>query len=481
MRLIRTRNVNDATLAIFEARNREELYRGMPAIFVAETYETFARQLQAMSDGERYAEFEFTARTLRGRRFDGIMRWVAPEVEGRIDLSCMVAAIIDITERKRAEEALQENEDRYRCLVERMNTGLGVLDENGVLTYANDKLCEMGGYAREELIGRPAIELAHESFRTSFREQLARRRAGARDSIEATFIRADGRKLVVMQSAEPLFDSSGRFRGSFAVMTDITEQKRVEEELRKNRNELELRVERSLKRLRQSERLASIGTLASGIAHEINNPLGMIQLVAETALGSTDDPERIEEMLEQIISDVTRCSHIVKSVLRFAKEQPTEKWVNDLNDIIRHALDLTREYATRRGVVCVERLCSELPSVRANPTELELVFVNLISNAVNACEPGGSVSLETEQARDRVRAIVRDDGCGMAKKHMERAYEPFYTTRLEQGGTGLGLSTCHGIVADHGGTIEIESKERQGTSVIIELPIADMREEGIPV
>jgi signal transduction histidine kinase len=283
-----------------------------------------------------------------------------------------------------------------------------------------------------------------------------------------------------MQSAEPLFDSSGRFRGSFAVMTDITEQKQAREELEEHRDELELRVETSLKRLRRSERLASIGTLASGIAHEINNPLGMIQLVAETALRFTDDPERVEDMLGQIISDVTRCSHIVKSILRFAKEQPSEKWTTDLNDIIRRSLDLTREYATRHGVTAMEQLCEDLPPVLANPTELELVFVNLISNAVNACEPGGSVRLDTEQTGDRVRAVVRDDGCGMAEEHVERVFEPFYTTRLEQGGTGLGLSTCHGIVADHAGEIAIESKERQGTTVIIELPIADMREEGVP-
>jgi signal transduction histidine kinase len=132
-------------------------------------------------------------------------------------------------------------------------------------------------------------------------------------------------------------------------------------------------------------------------------------------------------------------------------------------------------------VTAVDQLCEDLPSVLANPTELEQVFVNLISNAIHASEQGGSVRLETVQAGDRVRAIVRDEGCGMTRELVEHAFDPFYTTRLEQGGTGLGLSTCHGIVADHGGTIELDSEERQGTTVIIELPIADIREEGIPV
>jgi signal transduction histidine kinase len=240
-------------------------------------------------------------------------------------------------------------------------------------------------------------------------------------------------------------------------------------------------LERSRIRLRQSERLASIGTLASGIAHEINNPLGMIQLVAETAVRSTDDPERVEEMLRQIINDVNRCSRIVKSVLRFATDQPTERWGSDLNNIIRRSLDFTREYATQHGVIAVDQLCEDLPSVLANPTELEQVFVNLISNAIHASEQGGSVRLETVQAGDRVRAIVRDEGCGMTRELVEHAFDPFYTTRLEQGGTGLGLSTCHGIVAGHGGTIELDSEERQGTTVIIELPIADMREQGVRV
>jgi PAS domain S-box-containing protein len=488
LRLVKVRDINAASWAIFKAKNKEELLQGVSTIFTPETYEAFGRELQRIWNGERHSEleFEFTARTLEGHRFDGLFRWVAPQVGGRIDLSRLVIAIVDITGQKRAEASLRESEERYRALFEQAADSIVLIDaETGRLTAFNDRACENLGYTREEFqtLGIADFEVVESPEEIS--KHLEKIIEQGSDIFETKHMAREGQIRDVLVSSMALSIPGKNLVSS--IWRDITEQKRAERELTHHRDHLEKLVEersealeRSLKRLRQSERLASIGTLASGIAHEINNPLGMIQLVAETALRFTDDPERIEEMLGQIISDVTRCSHIVKSVLRFAKEQPTEKWASDLNDIIRHSLDCTREYATRHGVVCVERLCKKLPSVQANPTELEQVFVNLISNAVNSCEPGGSVRLETEHAGDRVRAVVRDDGCGMTKDQVEHAFDPFYTTRLEQGGTGLGLSTCHGIVANHGGEIEIESKERQGTTVIIELPIADMPEQGVP-
>ncbi len=264
---------------------------------------------------------------------------------------------------------------------------------------------------------------------------------------------------------------------------EIVERERVERELSEHRDRLEelvaqrtLALEASREQLRRSDRLASLGTLAAGIAHEINNPLGTIQLAAENVLRSAECPEEIVSQLGSIRDDVQRCGRIVRSTLRFSTNQPTERWPCDLNESIERSLDLTREYARRNGVTLVAQLGEDLPLILANASELEQVFVNLISNAVDACDEAGTVTLRSERAGGKVRALVDDDGCGMSKEQAEHAFDPFYTTRLTKGGTGLGLSTCHGIVSGHSGTLEIQSEPGLGTTMILELPANDLAE-----
>jgi two-component system NtrC family sensor kinase len=223
--------------------------------------------------------------------------------------------------------------------------------------------------------------------------------------------------------------------------------------------------------LRRSERLASIGTLAAGLAHEINNPLGLIALEVHHASRHSDDIEALSTSLVAIEGYVKRCARIVKSVLQFAREETTEKWPVSLNTIAENARDLTREKARRCSVSIELDLAPDLPELVLNPTEMEQVFVNLIHNAINASERGARVIVATEHDNGAIRSVVRDDGCGMTQQGALRAFDPFYTTRSQEGGTGLGLSTCKGIVTDLGGTIEIDSKRGTGTVVTVSLPV----------
>jgi PAS domain S-box-containing protein len=144
----------------------------------------------------------------------------------------------DITSRKQAEIELRESEERFRRLVETMRDGLGVQDENGLITYVNERACELSGYSRDELIGRPAVDLIDEPFRKMFAEEFSRRQEGESSSYEITWRRKDGSKLPAIMASTPLFDSKGRFRGSFGVITDITQRKKAEEDLRKREAEL---------------------------------------------------------------------------------------------------------------------------------------------------------------------------------------------------------------------------------------------------
>ena len=232
--------------------------------------------------------------------------------------------------------------------------------------------------------------------------------------------------------------------------------------------------------LRRSQRLASIGTLAAGLAHEINNPLGLITLEVHHASLHRNDPQVLESSLDAIAYSVTRCSRIVKSVLQFARNEETEKWPASVNAVAEHARDVVREKARATGVSVNLDLQPKIQSVMMNGTEMEQVLVNLIHNALEALGTSGedgsswpdpTVVVRTRQIDGRIRIAVTDNGCGMDDSTVTHAFDPFYTTRSRRGGTGLGLSTCHGIVTSLGGTITIESEPGMGTTMIVEIPI----------
>ena len=273
---------------------------------------------------------------------------------------------------------------------------------------------------------------------------------------------------------QAVLEQSSRLAEAHAALA-----KRVEELARSN-EELE-NLNRALNRemaerkqaeesLQRSERLASIGTLAAGLAHEINNPLGLIVLEVNHALRAAQDPDEVRASLEEINGHVTRCARIVKSVLQFAREEETERSPDSVNRAAERARDLLRQTAKQHEVAVVLDLEAELPLVLMNSTEIEQVMVNLIHNAIQACSSGGTVAVCTRQGENTVRIIVRDDGQGMAESERQHAFDPFFTTRTRQGGTGLGLSICHGIIAKMGGTIALESASGRGTAVIVDLP-----------
>lgn len=209
--------------------------------------------------------------------------------------------------------------------------------------------------------------------------------------------------------------------------------------------------------------MATVGTLAAGIAHQINNPIGSILTTADFAIltaGDADGEQIRSDALEDIRSQAIRCGKIVRSVLQFSRSEATEKWPNDLTGVLRTAVDATSNYAREREAsVTLSLETGETARVTLmNPIELEQVFVNLIQNAIEAQPRGARISVSSRAtAEDRVEVIVADDGPGVAEMDAPSVFDPFFTTRLRDGGTGLGLSVAHGIVVDHGGTMWLDT------------------------
>ncbi|HEY4313621.1 MAG TPA: ATP-binding protein [Pirellulales bacterium] len=228
-------------------------------------------------------------------------------------------------------------------------------------------------------------------------------------------------------------------------------------------------------KLRHSERLASIGTLAAGIAHEINNPLGLMVLSAhriKSHLGEAATTNEIAVLFNEHSEYGQRCARIVKNVLHFAREQPTERGAADLNAAVTKAVVLTTAYATERGGTIETSLDLTLPAVTMNRLEIEQVLVNLINNGIESAANSPHVVISSGLAGGAARLEISDNGRGMSDQTRAHMFDPFFTTRRSDGGTGLGLSLVYGIVYDHGGTLEVISKQDQGTKVIVELPLS---------
>jgi two-component system NtrC family sensor kinase len=216
-----------------------------------------------------------------------------------------------------------------------------------------------------------------------------------------------------------------------------------------------------------------MGEFAAGAAHEINNPLNAILLGARDALDSHGDPEYVaimEKCLREVISEASRCGQIVKNLLRFANEEEADMWMCSFNDVVRVGLALCREYASAHNVDIAQELAPDLPEIRMNPTAIGQVVVNLVRNSVEACAGGGQVTVSSQCMGDTVRLSVHDDGIGIPPHVRPHIFDPFYTTRREDGGTGLGLSVVYGILDSHSAHVGVNSEEGGGTCFVVDFP-----------
>jgi two-component system NtrC family sensor kinase len=230
--------------------------------------------------------------------------------------------------------------------------------------------------------------------------------------------------------------------------------------------------------LNRAERLAAIGTLATSIAHELNNPIGAALLSAETILSlprSADSSEQVDVCLRNIVESLARCGAIIRHLLNFAKDQPAETQAQEVNALLCRSCDLTRLYAERAGVQLEVIENADLPLIEASPLDLELVLVNLIHNAVHSRSHGVHVRVGAELREDTILLFVEDNGRGMTSEELSRVLEPFYTTRRHDGGTGLGLHVANRIVREYGGELIFRSVVGQGTRVSVALPLNRLR------
>jgi signal transduction histidine kinase len=244
------------------------------------------------------------------------------------------------------------------------------------------------------------------------------------------------------------------------------------EETQQRLEEVQALYKESLQLVTQAEKLASIGRLAGGVAHEINNPLMVILGRAELALMDLEKDHAASADLEIIVSETKRIANIVKNLLRFSRQDQQESLLPvEVNEIVDRAVELTRYQMTVDNVEVETRYAAVLPVVLGNAGQLQQVFTNMIINAYQAIgSRGGRLVITTRYRNGMVEIRFDDTGCGIAPEHLKRIFEPFFTTKAEQEGTGLGLSVSYGIITDHGGEIRVESEAGRGSTFFVCVP-----------
>jgi len=241
----------------------------------------------------------------------------------------------------------------------------------------------------------------------------------------------------------------------------------LEERIKKRTDELR----RAQAQLIQSEKLASIGELAAGVAHEINNPLGVILGFSQVILRKLPEDDPLHQPLASIEREGLRCKKIIQGLLDFSRHtMPTFQPVN-LNDVVGSACDLFEYQITVNNVRMTKGFAPNLPEIRADANQLQQVFSNLIINAYHAMPKGGELRITTRAVGDHVQAIFADTGVGIPPENLKRIFDPFFTTKQVGKGTGLGLSVSHGIIESHGGKIEVDSQMGKGTTFVVALPV----------
>jgi len=363
----------------------------------------------------------------------------------------------DITERKQAEEALRQSEENYRALFDSSVIGTIVLDADTVrVAMANRAATEIFGFSSvEEIQGLDPLDYIRPEDKDRVVE-LALSNLLAQDSRQVYELGAftkDGREIWISATGAKIMHE-GKLAGLISF-TDITEQKKQSEHII------------------LTDRLASLGELASGTAHELNNPLtsiiGFSQLLMEGEV-----PDDIRDDLNLINYEAQRAASITKNLLTFARKHAPEKQSNQINSIVEDVLKL-RAYEHKANSIEVERqFAPDLPEVMVDYFQMQQVFINIIINAeyFMTKEHGkGTLTITTKKNNRTVVISFADDGPGIPREILRRIFDPFFTSKESGKGTGLGLSICHGIVAEHGGQIYARNHQGKGATIVVELPI----------
>jgi PAS domain S-box-containing protein len=360
----------------------------------------------------------------------------------------------DVTLDRERAQALERSEARYTRLVESASDAIFTVGADGLMTAVNRSLERSSGKSRDALLGQPFVSLIDPRDQTASAQAIADCLAGSRRRVELRYPAPDGEVRLCQLTLTPLVEGTA-IAGALGIVRDVTDEKRMTEQLM------------------QQEKLAAVGQLVSGVAHELNNPLASVMAFAQLLLASPPGQQHDKRAIDAINQEAKRAAKIVSNLLTFARQHQPERTITDLNRVVEDTLEL-RRYALRIAQVEIEtHLDPELPLTWADPFQLQQVVLNLVTNAEHALtgwERERKITVSSTFEDGQLGLYVCDTGPGISAENQSRIFNPFFTTKPVGEGTGLGLSISDGIIREHGGRIRVESRPGHGASFIIELP-----------
>jgi PAS domain S-box-containing protein len=445
--------VNDALVRMLGYNSREDL---LSADLRTQLYFSPERRSEIAAEIEKHGALRNHEEALR--RKDGsvvhvlINGFAVRDPQGRT--TQYRGLMLDISGLKTYQTELQRERDFSGKILNNTQSLILVSDTAGLVSYANRRWYDMG-YEQKQILGRPLEELVAPAKREVLGEAFAAIIAGNQvDNLELQVLRADKRIGHFSVNLSPMRDEQGNVTSIVVVMSDVTEAATLQA------------------KLMHAERMAAVGQLVSGVAHEVNNPLTAILGFADLLMDNPEVPESARKDLRVILQEAQRTKQIVQNLLSFARQMPPQRKPVQVNTILRRTLELRAYDFHSRGVEIKEHLAQELPYVVGDSHQLQQVFLNIVNNAYDAVREAGRpgrIDITTMKQGGFVEVLFRDNGPGVTDP--SRIFDPFFTTKEVGKGTGLGLSICYGIVHEHGGEIFCHNNEgAEGATFVVRFP-----------
>jgi two-component system NtrC family sensor kinase len=448
-------DVNDAMVRMLGYRSREELLRADVGPHLYPAPAARERFLRALSEHGVLRNYEETL-----RRKDGTLLHTLQNITAVRDAQGRIAQIrglmLDVTEQKMFQSQLQRERDFNQKILNTTQSMILVLDTAGLISYANRR-CYEAGYREDEMIGHRLVDWVEASHREDFEAALQTTAHGQQvDNLELRVRRSDGSMGHFSVSLSPMRDEQNAVNSVVVVMTDITDAALLQA------------------KLAHSEKMATIGRLVSGVAHEVNNPLAAILGFTDLLLENPEVPSSARDDLQIILQETQRTKVIVQDLLSFARQRPVQRELVQVNALLRQTIKLRSYDFASHGVEVTEEFDESLAPAIGDAQQLQQVFLNILNNAYDAVQETGQrgkITIRTARQGDSIEIAVTDNGTGIADP--QRIFDPFYTTKQAGKGTGLGLSICYGIVRAHGGEIQCWNNGATGGSTfLVRIPVA---------
>jgi PAS domain S-box-containing protein len=447
----------------------------------------------------------------RLKNYNGEYRWVfdmgRPYFDIAGDFAGFINSCYDITERRQAEEMLSVSEDYFRSFIESSQDCIAHISTDGRFLSMNDAGCKLHGFAEPSDVVNLSFSDSVVTDRRSVDDAI--RQAAAGESVSIRYMsRLQGRDLWWDAKLTPVVDFNGSIRSILLVSRDITEQKKAEDALEQKNRELEgayIELKTAHSQILQQEKMASIGQLAAGVAHEINNPMGFIMSnintlrrymdkisefmkVQSDVIGESGDAgvlklveEKrralkidyitgdIESLIRESLDGADRVKKIVQDLKSFSRVDEAEYKSADINTGLESTINIVWNELKYRATLLKEY--GDIPMTKCRPGQLNQVFMNLLVNAAHAIDKQGEIRVRTWLEGDSICIAIADTGCGIPEENQRKIFEPFFTTKEVGKGTGLGLSIAYDIIKKHDGDIKVDSTDGKGTTFTIRIPI----------